>query len=268
MQITLVLMKALIPLLFLSFSAFGQERFEEDTVVKGRVLGDGWFETRLVDCKVSVAGTDGMEVDLFTNEFGEFYLTNEYIKPCHSYLLSILQIDEVGRSYFHNKTAVIRESELLPDSIPLVRDYVVTLRYGRLDLPYIFFDKNSTQLTEDALERLWHVLYELMDSPRFLVEIGGHACWDEQNPDAVGLNRAQTISDWLINEGLENHRLRVVSHGVNEPIAVHGTEFNYGDTLSVDYINALEDSSKIQHGMDLNRFVDFRLVGLVGTREK
>lgn len=86
----------------------------------------------------------------------------------------------------------------------------------------IFFETDSTSLTQTAVSTLDQQVTWLKRYPHYTFLIEGHA--DERGTReynyALGARRAQTVYDFMISRGIPANRMRVVSYGKERPIAV------------------------------------------------
>jgi len=88
----------------------------------------------------------------------------------------------------------------------------------------IYFDYNSADLQQSAIETLNRHAQYLMDNPDVYVQIEGHC--DERGTYqynlALGERRAQSIRKYLAGKGVDPNRLYTISYGEERP-AVEGT---------------------------------------------
>ena len=86
----------------------------------------------------------------------------------------------------------------------------------------VFFETDSSDLTEAATATLNRQSEWLARYPRHLVLVEGHA--DERGTReynySLGARRAETVSDYLKARGVGASRLRTVSYGKERPVAV------------------------------------------------
>ncbi len=90
----------------------------------------------------------------------------------------------------------------------------------------IFFDFDQATLRQESVSELTRVLELLDDNPKLIVEIAGHT-------DSVGTagynerlskDRAQSVANWLIENGIDAGRMTVKGYGESQPIADNATE--------------------------------------------
>ncbi|MGY5352333.1 OmpA family protein [Wenyingzhuangia sp. IMCC45533] len=90
----------------------------------------------------------------------------------------------------------------------------------------ILFDYDSYQLTSNAKSKLMRIATMMKTNPNLQFRIEGNADsigTDEFNI-AIGQLRAQTVSDYLIENGISKTRLKIISYGEERPIATNETE--------------------------------------------
>ncbi len=86
----------------------------------------------------------------------------------------------------------------------------------------VFFDTDSTELSEQARATLDKQALWLNQYSRYAFLIEGHA--DERGTReyniALGARRAQTVREYLISRGVSAQRMRTISYGKERPVAV------------------------------------------------
>ncbi len=94
----------------------------------------------------------------------------------------------------------------------------------RLDADIVFaFD--SPQLNEQAMAVLDELIGKLTDEPRYRVRVIGHT--DSTGPaeynQRLSERRAQSVANYLIDQGISTERISTIGMGENEPIATNET---------------------------------------------
>ncbi|MBN1240610.1 MAG: OmpA family protein [Gammaproteobacteria bacterium] len=109
-----------------------------------------------------------------------------------------------------------------------------------LRLDGVNFELNSAQLTPGASETLRRVAESLRGEPNLRAEIAGHT--DSSGADDYNMRlsqqRAESVREFLISQGVEADRLRARGYGETQPVAGNDTE----------------------SGRAMNRRVEFRVV--------
>jgi peptidoglycan-associated lipoprotein len=86
----------------------------------------------------------------------------------------------------------------------------------------VFFETDSTELTEQARATLDKQAQWLGNYNRYAFTIEGHA--DERGTReyniALGARRAQTVREYLVSRGVAAARMRTISYGKERPVAV------------------------------------------------
>jgi len=86
----------------------------------------------------------------------------------------------------------------------------------------VFFDTDSTELTDQARATLDKQAMWLNQYGRYSFTIEGHA--DERGTReyniALGARRAQTVREYLVSKGVMAQRMRTISYGKERPVAV------------------------------------------------
>lgn len=90
----------------------------------------------------------------------------------------------------------------------------------------LLFDFGSSQLRPDTQESLRNMAQTLKQSQQTLLLVEGHT--DNVGSDAfnreLATKRAQSVSNFLIGEGIENNRFKVIGQGEANPVASNTTE--------------------------------------------
>jgi peptidoglycan-associated lipoprotein len=84
----------------------------------------------------------------------------------------------------------------------------------------VYFDFDKTNLTSKSLQTLKSVVDALNDNSQLNIVLSGHA--DERGTReynlALGQRRADTVSQYLILNGVESNRITTKSYGEERPI--------------------------------------------------
>jgi len=89
-----------------------------------------------------------------------------------------------------------------------------------IQIEKLYFGADKTEPTTTSYGVLDEVYDFLVDNPKVIVEIGGHT--NSKPPhsycDKLSLKRAESVSDYLINKGIDENRLKAKGYGKREPI--------------------------------------------------
>ena len=90
----------------------------------------------------------------------------------------------------------------------------------------VFFMVDQSTITEESATTLQQQADWLRAYPEFTVTIEGHA--DEQGTReynlALGARRAGSVKDFLVNQGIAQHRILTVTYGKERPVAACSNE--------------------------------------------
>ena len=99
----------------------------------------------------------------------------------------------------------------------------------------VYFDFDKTNLTSKSLQTLKSVVDALNDNSQLNIVLSGHA--DERGTReynlALGQRRADTVSQYLILNGVESNRITSKSYGEERPIANGQDEASYAKNRRV-----------------------------------
>ena len=119
------------------------------------------------------------------------------------------------------------------DSITLSKDgfLIVELekiKPGTFILENIFFEVNKSELKNSSIIELEKVLKLLEITPTLKIEISGHTDNDGDDDFNMELsnNRAKSVVNWLIENGIKESRLSFKGYGETMPIVKNNTPGN------------------------------------------
>ena len=99
----------------------------------------------------------------------------------------------------------------------------------------VYFDFDKTNLTSKSLQTLKSVVDALNDNSQLNIVLSGHA--DERGTReynlALGQRRADTVSQYLILNGVESNRITTKSYGEERPIANGQDDASYAKNRRV-----------------------------------
>jgi OOP family OmpA-OmpF porin len=105
------------------------------------------------------------------------------------------------------------------------RGCAATAEQSSVRLEGVTFELNSARLTLDATETLVRVAEALRGEPNLRAEIAGHT--DSSGEDAYNLRlsqqRAESVQQFLVSQGIERSRLQARGYGETEPVADNGS---------------------------------------------
>ena len=126
----------------------------------------------------------------------------------------------VYKEHHHYRTDTVTRVILRTDTLRVVRyrqTYVISNYLA--SAVYVSGEKKAT---------LDHVISLLLSNPKLSVIVEGHTCnYGTSNINmALGLRRAQTVSKYLMQNGIDAARIKVVSKGDTEPIVLNDGEYS------------------------------------------
>lgn len=88
-------------------------------------------------------------------------------------------------------------------------------------LPSVFFDHDSSQLTQAAIGKLEGVINTLRTYPELKIEVAGHTDSKGNDRYNIGLSerRALAVQTYLVSNGIELEQLQLSFHGEAKPVA-------------------------------------------------
>jgi len=133
------------------------------------------------------------------------------------------------------KAANIAEAQRIKDSTNAAAlllakqktaDTVIVLVKGKtVVLRGVNFEFNKATLTKYSEKILWKAYNAMIANPDVQVIITGHTdnVGSQEYNQALSLRRAQSVKNWLVQNGIESSRMRTVGKGENEPVASNET---------------------------------------------
>ena len=112
---------------------------------------------------------------------------------------------------------------------------------SRIVLKNVFFDSRESKLRDESIPELQRLILILKDHPQMTVEISGHTdnIGSEDYNAKLSQDRAISVVDYLVRNGIEISRLSSIGYGFSKPIATN-------DTVE---------------GRQLNRRTEFKIIG-------
>lgn len=137
----------------------------------------------------------------------------------------------------------------------LRRDLDLVLQYKQIGLAFklenIYYDFNSAKLRPESIATLTKVKRLLDDNPNIIVELGSHT--DSKGSDTynrrLSKKRAESVVNWLTQNGLSPSRLKPQGYGEVEPVAS----------------NKNSDGSDNPEGRQLNRRTELKVIGEINN---
>lgn len=232
----------------INFNMFG--------TVKNEETGDV-----VASAEVKLIGSDGTMVNSSSIEDGTFKFM---LKPNTDYVVVTSK-----KGYLNGKSkASTRGMEQSKD----FNETIFMTGYDEkktFELPNILYDFGSWDLRPESMVALDHLIEILNDNPSIIIELGSHT----DNRGSLDINyelsqnRAQSVVNYLIENGIEKGRLIAKGFASTQPKAVDDAlaqqyEFlNVGDVLTKDFINHLSSEMESEIAHQINRRTEFRVVG-------
>ena len=152
-------------------------------------------------------------------------------------------------------------------------DYGIDFTLASINKPNIveniFYDFDRATLRPESKQALDELAELLRNNPNITIEMASHTDrWgtEEYNID-LSRRRAKSVIDYLISVGISPDRLQHQGYGESRPktvtkrIAREYPQFKEGDTLTVEYIEALgEEDQKVAD--QINRRTEFQVLSV------
>lgn len=236
--------------------------------IKGWVYEKDGYE--LPEGLVYMVGNDGTNLRLTLRSDGSF---EQVIKPGVDYVLL-----GTCKGYLNHK------EEIKVDTSSVSRQHVLQFPLANITAPVlvrnVFYAFDSAELTENSTQALDSLVTLLNENPNVTIELSAHC--DYRGPEAYNLKlsqrRAESVVRYLIQHGIDDKRLSPVGYGKTRPkvitrkLAEQHKFLHEGDTLGVEFIQALPEPAQQDICNALNRRTEFRVLrttyGLFDKKEQ
>lgn len=212
----------------------------------------------IANANVSVVGNDGSQYKFKTSKNGEYnFKANsgiEYLVMASAEgFLNQSKSFEIGSEVID--TLYYIDFEMIPYNKPVV-------------LENIFYDFDSSSLREESKKDLNGLIELLEEHPEIRIELMSHTDRNGSEGYNIGLSlqRAESVANYLFNNGIDKGRVDAIGLGKSEPkritesLAKRYSFINEDDVLTESFINEL--SSEQQEIADqLNRRTEFKVIG-------
>jgi outer membrane protein OmpA-like peptidoglycan-associated protein len=183
------------------------------------------------------------EVDLIKLDTKELLSSVQSDKNSGEYLMVITEGDEYGL-YVDKPGYVFRSLSfdfiLEKQTEPMIIDILLDpIKPGSSTvLSNIFFEFDKYDLMDKSYAELEQVMQFLNDNPTVKIGIGGHTD-DKGTADynkTLSLNRAKSVYNYLVEQGIEADRLKYKGYGSEKPIVPNDSEENRRKNRRIDFV--------------------------------
>ena len=202
------------------FELYEEARPHTMVIVKGNVTVDeGDLENAVVEIRDTNANV--ISTGIVSAAQGKYAVAAEVHHENPQPL--IVNVKKEGYSF---DTQIIKPEEIKEDIVEKDAE-VKAVETGKVcDLRDIYYETNDYSLTQESKMLLALFIEFLKENPTVKVEIQGHT--DNIGNDADNLllseNRAKSVYDYVIGQGISANRLKYKGYGESNPIASNNTE--------------------------------------------
>jgi outer membrane protein OmpA-like peptidoglycan-associated protein/tetratricopeptide (TPR) repeat protein len=193
------------------------------TVVEG-VVKDNTNQTPVTNQNLMIMGDNGYVDQTITNEEGHYEFTNLNDQTSYTLLLAkkgywtITKTLEVPELENHKNYSLSTGFDYDFDLVPIPTNEEIVL-------DNIYYDFNKASLRPESKNELVKLSEMLNQNPNIVVEISSHT--DSRGPDDYNMRlsqaRAESVVDFLINNGSNLSRLIAKGYGENMPVIANAT---------------------------------------------
>ncbi|MCL2682477.1 MAG: OmpA family protein [Bacteroidales bacterium] len=232
--------------------------------ISGVVRDDGTMQL-VPQALVQIVGSDGLSVQVFTNNRGFFRFDETQIKQNVTYKLWVTKSG-------YMEAEATETTVGLNNGKDIVRDFRIRpLPKGVVVLPDILYAVGRWDLQDQYQDSLMGLIELMERNPRLVIELASHT---DSRPiamtnDSLSQFRAQSVVDYMISRGIHPGRLVAKGYGSRAPRVfltnfsktLDGVtlELSAGDILTDDFIQNLpRNQQEIAH--QLNRRTEFSIL--------
>lgn len=210
----------------------------------------------IANALVTIVGTDGSSLEATTDAKG-FYKVD--LAPATSYVLTAGK-----KGDYLNKTGKTTTVGFDTDKA-LVHDFELDPINKTIDLPNIYYDLAQWTLRPESKVALDGLIETLNNNPTIVIELGSHT--DTRGSDEANLTlsqkRAQSVVDYLIENGIDADRLVAKGYGESVPrrIEIASSFFKVGDVIDDNFIGKFKkEDPKFEEAHQMNRRTEFKVL--------
>ena len=202
------------------FELYEEARPHTMVIVKGKVTVDeGDLENAVVEIRDTNANV--ISTGIVSAAQGKYAVAAEVNHDNPQPL--IVNVKKEGYSF---DTQIIKPEEITEEIIEKDAE-VKAVETGKVcDLRDIYYETNDYSLTQESKMLLALFIEFLKENPTVKVEIQGHTDNIGRDDDNLLLseNRAKSVYDYVVTQGIPANRLRYKGYGESNPIASNNTE--------------------------------------------
>lgn len=259
-------MKTRVLLFFLLSSFVDIKSISAQYTLSGKIVSCKTNEP-LKEVTVLLIGSNGTNVKTKTDSLGNYIFESSILKTNAQYLLSTIStgvrsnIDKDAA--FLNSTEKYKFSTDSLSQFDFKYDFCLVEYYpSHRSFPGFFFDTQTTKLNNNFLQDTTYnyqneftfVTDVLNDYPSIVLEVVGHANFDEINVLELSTKRAQTVKDSLVKRGIDEKRLSVKGYGFSKPAKIDE------NIINKTYVKTLKTKEEQENAYQRNRRVVIRVL--------
>ena len=146
-------------------------------------------------------------------------------------------------------------------------DFILAATFKAQIIENIFYDFDKAVLRDESKLALDSMVMLLKDHPNIVIEMASHTdrVGSEKYNQGLSQRRAQSVVDYLIEQGIPRERLKPTGYGETRPktvtkrIHAQYPQFEEGVTLNEEFIKTLSDEDKAAADQ-INRRTEFQVL--------
>lgn len=206
---------------FYEFELYEEARPHSMIIVKGEVTSDD-DDLEGATVEIRDTATHVIATGVVSAHSGNFAIATEVKKEDPQPV--IVTVKKEGHTY---DSQIITPAQM-DSSVITKKAEIKSIETGKIcDLRDVYFETNSSQLTRESKVVVALFIQFLKDNPTVKVEIQGHT--DNIGNDDANLKlseqRAKSVYDYVVSQGITASRLRYKGYGESQPIADNNTAY-------------------------------------------
>jgi peptidoglycan-associated lipoprotein len=225
-------------------------------------IRDDSTKVALGGAQIQLIGSDGSFVQAESNASGAYSFDPSQIRQNTSYQILVSKEKYFNVRGQETTVGIVRSRDFVNDF------YLAPIPARPIELPEILYEFARWELLPQYKDSLNGLINILEDNPGLIIELASHTDsrgTDEDN-DILSQRRAQSVVDYLIEQGIDQRRLVAKGYGKKVPkviernITINGYTFRAGAVLNDAFIRTLPNEALRDMAHQMNRRTEFRVL--------
>jgi peptidoglycan-associated lipoprotein len=225
-------------------------------------IRDDSTKTALSGAQIQLIGSDGSFSQAETNATGNYSFDQTIIKQNTNYQILVSKDKYFNVRGQETTVGIVRSRDFVNDF------YLVPIPARPIELPEILYEFARWELLPQYKDSLNGLINILEDNPGLIIELASHTDsrgTDDDN-DVLSQRRAQSVVNYLIEQGIDQRRLVAKGYGKRVPkviernMTINGYTFRAGTVINDAFIRTLPNETLREIVHQMNRRTEFRVI--------